>query len=90
MNQIIHWGPDCGGKFTDGKAALGFRRLSIINLEQGNQPLYTEDSSLVLVFNGEIYNFKSIIIINASAINYRITINLSYTSLINEIIKKCK
>lgn len=60
MNQIIHRGPDSGGMFADGKAALGFRRLSIIDLEQGNQPLYNEDESLVLVFNGEIYNFQTI------------------------------
>ncbi|MCM3389325.1 asparagine synthase (glutamine-hydrolyzing) [Lysinibacillus fusiformis] len=60
MNQIIHRGPDSGGTFLDGNAALGFRRLSIIDLEQGNQPLYNEDDSLVLVFNGEIYNFRAL------------------------------
>ncbi|RHW37512.1 asparagine synthase (glutamine-hydrolyzing) [Lysinibacillus yapensis] len=60
MNQIIHRGPDSGGTFVDGEAALGFRRLSIIDLEHGSQPLYNEDQSLVLVFNGEIYNFQEI------------------------------
>lgn len=60
MNQIIHRGPDSAGKFTDGLAALGFRRLSIIDLANGSQPLYNEDQSLVLIFNGEIYNFKEI------------------------------
>lgn len=60
MNQIIHRGPDSGGTFVEREAALGFRRLSIIDLEHGNQPLYNEDNSLVLVFNGEIYNFKEI------------------------------
>jgi len=57
MNQIIHRGPDSSGMFTENKAALGFRRLSIIDLEAGSQPLYNEDESFVLIFNGEIYNF---------------------------------
>ena len=60
MNQIIHRGPDSGGMFVEGGAALGFRRLSIIDLEHGSQPLYNEDGSIVLIFNGEIYNFQSI------------------------------
>lgn len=60
MNQIIHRGPDSGGSFIEGKAALGFRRLSIIDLHNGSQPLYNEDQSLVLIFNGEIYNFQLI------------------------------
>lgn len=60
MNQIIHRAPDSAGTFTDGEAALGFRRLSIIDLENGSQPLYNEDQSLVLIFNGEIYNYQDI------------------------------
>ena len=60
MNQIIHRGPDSAGAYTDGEAALGFRRLSIIDVEHGSQPLYNEDRSLVLIFNGEIYNFEEI------------------------------
>lgn len=60
MNQIIHRGPDSGGSFIEGQAALGFRRLSIIDLHNGSQPLYNEDKSLVLIFNGEIYNFEVI------------------------------
>lgn len=60
MNQIIHRGPDSGGKFVEGQAALGFRRLSIIDLANGSQPLFNEDQSLVLIFNGEIYNFQTI------------------------------
>ena len=61
MNTIIHRGPDSEGKFVDGDAALGFRRLSIIDLsEVGNQPLYNEDKSKVLVFNGEIYNYQEL------------------------------
>ena len=60
MNQIVHRGPDSGGMFNEGKANLGFRRLSIIDLAHGSQPLYNEDESLVLTFNGEIYNFQTI------------------------------
>lgn len=60
MNTIIHRGPDSGGKYIDNDIALGFRRLSIIDLEQGDQPILNEDESKVLVFNGEIYNYQSI------------------------------
>lgn len=61
MNAIRHRGPDAGGKYVDAEIALGHRRLSIIDVsEQGNQPLYSQDGNLVLVFNGEIYNFKEI------------------------------
>ena len=45
-------GPDSEGYFSDGRAALGFRRLAIIDLAGANQPLYNENRSLVLVFNG--------------------------------------
>ena len=61
MNTIIHRGPDSEGKFYDSDAALGFRRLSIIDItESGNQPIYNEDSTKVLVFNGEIYNYQEL------------------------------
>lgn len=61
MDTIIHRGPDSAGKFVDEDAALGFRRLSIIDLsESGDQPLYNEDRSKVLVFNGEIYNYQEL------------------------------
>ncbi len=60
MDRIIHRGPDSAGKFIDGDIALGFRRLSIIDLEDGNQPMFNEDGSLVLTFNGEIYNYKEL------------------------------
>ena len=60
MNRIVHRGPDSEGKFIDSDIALGFRRLSIIDLAEGNQPMFNEDKSLVLVFNGEIYNFKDL------------------------------
>lgn len=60
MNRIVHRGPDSSGKFIDNDIALGFRRLSIIDLAEGDQPMFNEDKSLVLVFNGEIYNFKDL------------------------------
>ena len=60
MNTIIHRGPDSEGMYTDDDVALGFRRLSIIDLEAGSQPLFNEDNSIVLVFNGEIYNYQDL------------------------------
>jgi len=57
-DRIIHRGPDSDGYYVDDEVALGFRRLSIIDLKGGNQPLYNEDKSVVVMFNGEIYNFK--------------------------------
>lgn len=61
MNEtIIHRGPDSDGFYIDDNIALGFRRLSIIDLDGGSQPIYNEDKSLVIVFNGEIYNFQDI------------------------------
>ena len=61
MDAIRHRGPDAGGKYVDADIALGHRRLSIIDVsEQGNQPLYSDDGKLVLVFNGEIYNYQEI------------------------------
>ena len=59
-NAIIHRGPDSDGTYMDDDIALGFRRLSIIDLNAGNQPMYNEDGSLVLMFNGEIYNYQDI------------------------------
>ncbi len=56
MDTIIHRGPDSGGQHIDDEAALGFRRLSIIDLDHGSQPMYNEDDSIVVTFNGEIYN----------------------------------
>jgi asparagine synthase (glutamine-hydrolysing) len=61
MDRIAHRGPDQAGKFVDEKVAMGFRRLSIIDLsEQGSQPMFNEDRSIALTFNGEIYNFQEI------------------------------
>jgi len=60
MNKIIHRGPDSEGVHTDEKITMGFRRLSIIDLADGSQPMYNEDGSVVLVFNGEIYNYRDL------------------------------
>ncbi|MEK4700969.1 asparagine synthase (glutamine-hydrolyzing) [Solibacillus sp. FSL R7-0668] len=61
MNTIIHRGPDSGGIYTDDKVTLGFRRLSIIDLsDAANQPMYSADGNIVLVFNGEIFNFQEL------------------------------
>lgn len=57
---ITHRGPDSDGYFADDSMNMGFRRLSIIDLEQGHQPIYNEDKTLVLTFNGEIYNYKEL------------------------------
>lgn len=63
MNEAIaHRGPDGEGIFIDYPICLGHRRLSIIDLsDNGNQPMFNEDRSIVLVFNGEIYNYKELI-----------------------------
>lgn len=61
MDRIKHRGPDSDGKYVDEQIAMGFRRLSIIDLsDQGSQPIFNEDKSLVLTFNGEIYNYKEL------------------------------
>lgn len=54
---MIHRGPDGGGQFDDDEISLGVRRLSIIDLDTGDQPIHNEDKSVWIVFNGEIYNF---------------------------------
>ena len=61
-NLIIHRGPDAKGEYVFNEShysiAMGMRRLSIIDLNTGNQPIYSEDQSKVIVFNGEIYNYQ--------------------------------
>ena len=64
-DRIIHRGPDMEGYHISGNdprsaIALGFRRLSIIDLAAGKQPMYNEDGTVVCVFNGEIYNFMEL------------------------------
>ena len=61
LRTIVHRGPDSEGKYLDEDIALGFRRLSIVDLsEHGNQPMFNENRSLVLVYNGEIYNYREL------------------------------
>lgn len=59
-NEMVHRGPDDSGLFLDGPVGLGHRRLSIIDLKTGQQPMFNEDGTVVVVFNGEIYNFADI------------------------------
>ena len=62
MNEsLYHRGPDEGGLFLEPGIGLGHRRLSIIDLKTGQQPLFNEDRSVVVVFNGEIYNFQELV-----------------------------
>lgn len=61
MTEVItHRGPDSDGYFSDDSISMGFRRLSIIDLDTGHQPIFNEDKTLVLTFNGEIYNYKEL------------------------------
>ena len=60
MDAIAHRGPDQAGTFVDDEAAFGFRRLSIIDLDHGMQPMFNEDKDIVIVFNGEIYNHREL------------------------------
>src|SRR4051794_19359606 len=62
-DRLVHRGPDAVGAYIagDGRVALGFRRLRIIDLSaNGNQPIANEDGSVRVVFNGEIYNFQAL------------------------------
>ncbi|MFA7061826.1 MAG: asparagine synthase (glutamine-hydrolyzing), partial [Pedobacter sp.] len=59
-DALIHRGPDDSGFYHEPQVGLGFRRLSIVDLVGGNQPLYNEDRSLVIVCNGEIFNFPGL------------------------------
>src|ERR1700690_2855242 len=57
---MAHRGPDDDGFYTDGSAGLGMRRLSIVALKPGHQPISNEDGTLWIVFNGEIYNHRAL------------------------------
>src|SRR5260370_2308320 len=57
---IVHRGPDDEGVFVKSGVGLGMRRLSIIDLAGGHQPIFNEDRSIWIVFNGEIYNFPKL------------------------------
>src|SRR6266702_1734644 len=57
---LVHRGPDSDGSFVDGDAGLAARRLSIIDLETGDQPLTNEDGTVHVVQNGELYNYREL------------------------------
>lgn len=59
-DMIVHRGPDSDGTYIDDSIAMGFRRLSIIDLAEGSQPIINEDGTKIITFNGEIYNYQSI------------------------------
>ena len=63
-SSIIHRGPDDEGTYTEESnnysIALGMRRLSIIDLESGSQPIFSDDKQVIIVFNGEIYNYQKL------------------------------
>src|ERR1044071_728542 len=58
--RMVHRGPDSEGLFVSNGAALGMRRLAIIDLVTGEQPVYNEDQSIAVILNGEIYNYREI------------------------------
>jgi asparagine synthase (glutamine-hydrolysing) len=60
MRTIVHRGPDADGLFQSPQAVLGHRRLSIIDLDSGRQPIANEDETMWIVFNGEIYNYREL------------------------------
>ena len=59
-DEIRHRGPDDEGFYVDGKCAIGMRRLSIIDISTGHQPISNEDQSVWVVFNGEIYEYQEL------------------------------
>jgi len=59
-DSLAHRGPDDEGHFIEGPVGLGFRRLSIIDLSGGRQPIFNEDGSAAIIFNGEIYNYRDL------------------------------
>ena len=59
-DEMMHRGPDDAGYYVNGNIGLGHRRLSIIDLSLGHQPMTNEDGQITIVYNGEIYNYKEI------------------------------
>ena len=60
LTALVHRGPDDEGRFSEGGLSIGHRRLSIIDLETGHQPIHNEDETLWIVYNGEVYNFREL------------------------------
>ncbi|MDO8735751.1 MAG: asparagine synthase (glutamine-hydrolyzing), partial [Thermoleophilia bacterium] len=60
LGSLVHRGPDDEGRFVDGAFSLGHRRLSIIDLDTGHQPIHNEDETLWIVYNGEVYNYREL------------------------------
>jgi len=60
LDEIRHRGPDDEGFHLDGGCAIGMRRLAIIDLNTGHQPISNEDGTVWIVFNGEIYDYKAL------------------------------
>src|SRR5271170_7913495 len=69
--ELQHRGPDGSGFYNEGPIALGHRRLAIIDLEGGAQPVFNEDRSIAVVFNGEIYNYRELVSDLASRHRFR-------------------
>jgi asparagine synthase (glutamine-hydrolysing) len=65
--SLAHRGPDDAGYFVQGQVGLGHRRLSIIDLSGGRQPIFNEDRSAAIIFNGEIYNYQALAAVLSSA-----------------------
>ncbi len=63
MNSIVHRGPDAKGIFTvpDGSGILGHQRLSIMDVDGGDQPIYSKENSQAIIGNGEIYNYPKLL-----------------------------
>ena len=59
-DRMVLRGPDTGGVFVEGNVGLAHRRLSIIDLSTGDQPMKIEDGNIVIVYNGEVYNFRKL------------------------------
>ncbi len=60
LGSLVHRGPDDEGRFVEGDFCLGHRRLSIIDLDTGHQPIHNEDETLWIVYNGEVYNYREL------------------------------
>ena len=58
--NLIHRGPDDSGEYNDSFVSLGFKRLSILDVKNGNQPMLNKNKTIISIFNGEIFNFKEI------------------------------